>query len=218
MKLRNMTRIELIHYTAAQLAHFFPDKKPGNIRSDIEKHIDQALDRLKKNINAVLAWPGNEFNYMQSSQYCHYLYFLANTIWQETEDVHVCTKLFLLNKVLNGIDCFYEIKLPDIFYFGHSVGIVLAKATYSDYMVMYQNATVGKNHGVAPILEEGVVLYPNTAIIGRSRIRKGTIVSQGTSVINQDTPGECVVYPGIAGKLVFKPPNRAVLKDIFRDA
>ncbi|MHB1532120.1 LbetaH domain-containing protein [Acidithiobacillus sp.] len=217
MKLLNLTRLELVNYTADQIFHFFPDNKHGNTRTHIEVHIDQALDRLKRNINAVLVWPQNEFNYLQSSQYCHYLYFLANTIWQETGNVDLCTKLFLLNKMLNGIDCFYEIKLPDIFYIGHSVGIVLAKATYSDYMVLYQNSTVGKNYGVAPILEEGVVLYPNTAVIGRSRVRKGTILSQGTSVINQDTPGDCVVYPGLAGKLVFKQPKRAVLEDIFRN-
>lgn len=217
MKLKNLTRTELVNYTTGQILHFFPDNRQDNTRSHIEAHIDQALDRLKKNINAILAWPNNEFNYLHSSQYCHYLYFLANTIWNELGDSILCTKLFLLNKALNGIDCFYEIKLPDIFYIGHSVGIVLAKATYSNYMVLYQNSTVGKNHGIAPILEEGVVLYPNTAIIGRSRVRKGTILSQGTSIINQDTPGACVVYPGLAGKLVFKQPKRQVLEDIFRN-
>jgi serine O-acetyltransferase len=217
MKLLNLTRLELVNYTTDQILHFFPDNKLGNTRVHIEAHIDQTLDRLNKNINAVIVWKQDEFNYLHSSQYCHYLYFLANTIWQNTGDVNLCTKLFLLNKMLNGIDCFYEIKLPDIFFIGHSIGIVLAKATYGNYLVLYQNSTVGKNHGVAPILEEGVVLYPNTAVIGRSRVRKGTILSQGTSVVNQDTPGECVVYPGIACKLVFKPPKRAVLKDIFRN-
>lgn len=209
--------MELVSYTTSQILHFFPDNRQDNTHSHIEAHIDQTLDRLKKNINAVLAWPKDEFNYLHSSQYCHYLYFLANTIWNAAGNPVLCTKLFLLNKALNGIDCFYEIELPDIFYIGHSLGIVLAKATYSNYMVLYQNSTVGKNHGVAPILEEGVVLYPNTAIIGRSRVRKGTILSQGTSVINQDTPGMCVVYPGLAGKLVFKQPKRSVLEDIFRN-
>lgn len=217
MKLINLTKMELVSYTTSQILHFFPDNRQDNTHSHIEAHIDQTLDRLKKNINAVLAWPKDEFNYLHSSQYCHYLYFLANTIWNAAGNPVLCTKLFLLNKALNGIDCFYEIELPDIFYIGHSLGIVLAKATYSNYMVLYQNSTVGKNHGVAPILEEGVVLYPNTAIIGRSRVRKGTILSQGTSVINQDTPGMCVVYPGLAGKLVFKQPKRSVLEDIFRN-
>ena len=209
--------MELVSYTTSQILHFFPDNRLDNAHSCIEAHIDQTLDRLKQNINAVLSWPEDEFNYLHSSQYCHYLYFLANTICNAAGNPVLCTKLFLLNKALNGIDCFYEIELPDIFYIGHSLGIVLAKATYSNYMVLYQNSTVGKNHGVAPILEEGVVLYPNTAIIGRSRVRKGTILSQGTSVINQDTPGMCVVYPGLAGKLVFKQPKRSVLEDIFRN-
>ena len=137
-------------------------------------------------------------------------------IWRNAKDVTTCTKIFLLNKALNAIDCFYEIELPDIFFIGHSVGIVLAKAKYSDYLVLYQNSTVGKNHGEAPTLEKGVVMYPNTAIIGRSHLRENTILSQGVGVINQDTPGNSIAFRGENGQLIFKPSSRDILADLFR--
>jgi serine O-acetyltransferase len=143
---------------------------------------------------------------------------LANSIWRHSADRDgVCTKLFLLNKALNGIDCFYEIEMPDIFFIGHSVGIVLAKAQYSNYLVLYQNSTVGKNHGVAPVIGSGVVLYPNTAIIGRCRIGSGTVLSQGTSVINADTPENKTVFNSADAKLTFRPTKRNILNDIFRN-
>jgi serine O-acetyltransferase len=93
---------------------------------------------------------------------------------------------------------------------------VLAKAIYGEKLVLYQNSTVGKNHGVAPVIGEGVVMYPNTAIIGRCEVRDRTVISQGTGVVNRDTPGDCVVFPGADGQLTFKPYGRDIVADFFR--
>lgn len=215
MKLLNITRSELVDYTATQISHFFPDGR-DDIRTPIEKYCDEAISRTGKCVDAVRMWKEGEFNYLHSTQYCIYLYYLSNSIWRGTKDSVACTKIFLLNKALNGIDCFYEIEMPEIFFIGHSVGIVLAKATYGNYLVLYQNSTVGKNHGDAPIIEEGVVMYPNTAIIGRCHVRKNTVLSQGTGIINQDTPGNTLAFRGESGLLVFKPSSRNIQSDIFR--
>ncbi len=215
MKLVNTTRPALIDYTVSQIGHFFPDGK-DHVRAPIEKYCDEALGRVGKCINAVKMWKENEFNYLHSSQYCIYLYYLSNSIWRGTKNDVACTKLFLLNKALNAIDCFYEIELPDIFFIGHSPGIVLAKATYANYLVLYQNSTVGKNHGEAPIIEERVVMYPNTAIIGKCHVRKNTVLAQGTGIISKDTPGNSIAFNGEGGNLIFKPSKRDIIANIFR--
>jgi serine O-acetyltransferase len=214
MQLTNITRSALIDYTVLQIERFFPDGK-GDIRGRIDSHSTEALSRLQRCINGVRYWPQDRFNYLHSAQYCIYLYFLSNTIWQNTGDEEVCVKLFLLNKALNGIDCFYEIKMPDVFFIGHTVGIVLAKATYGEHLVLYQNSTVGKNHGVAPVIEEGVILYPNTAIIGRCLVRARTVLSQGVSIINRDTPGNTIAF-GNGKDIIFKPGKYDALAEIFR--
>ena len=214
MQLKNLTRQQLLEYLVAQLDHVFPDGRP--FRPELDRHLDQALSRLSHLIRAVRMWPEDQFDYLHSTQYAIFLYFLANTIWREERAQEVCNKLFGLNKMLNGIDCFYEIQLPEIFFIGHTVGIVLAKATYGNYLVLYQNSTVGKNHGVAPVIEDRVVLYPNTSIIGRCQVRSGSIISQGTRVINRDTPGNCLVFDGSDGEVSFKPTTRDILADFFR--
>lgn len=218
MDIVRIGRQGLLAYVAAQLASFFPDAQPGSppLAALIEPHLDHALQRTRICINAVQAWQPDRFDYLHSTQYCTFLYFLANTVRRQGGDGDICTKLFLLNKALNGIDLFYDIEMPEIFFIGHSVGIVLAKASYGNYLVLYQNSTVGKNHGVAPVLGEGVVMYPSSAIIGRCRVGDRSVVSQGTSIINQDVPGQCVVYAGHGGALVCKAPTRDVLGDIFR--
>jgi serine O-acetyltransferase len=217
LELVNSSREGLPRYLERQLASLFPDDAPG-VRAAIDAHLDEALLRLARCIDAVRLWRAGEFDCLHSSQYATFLYYLANTLWRHGADARVCTKLFLLNKALNGIDCFYEIELPEVFFIGHSVGIVLAKASYGEHLVLYQNSTVGKNHGVAPVLEDGVVLYPNAAVIGRSRVRAGSVIAQGVGVVNRDTPGDCLVFQGAAGSLAFKPSRRSVLADIFRDA
>lgn len=216
MELLDHSRQSLIDYTCAQVSTFFPDGKDDVVRTQVSRHIDDALARLGRCIDSVRMWKQGQFNYLNSSQYCIYLYYLSNTIWRHERDGAVPTRLFLLNKTLNAIDLFYEIEMPEVFFIGHSVGIVLAKATYSNYLVLYQNSTVGKNHGIAPVIGEGVVMYPNTAIIGRSQVADGTILAQGTSLINHDTPGNCIAFNGVSGTPLFKPAKRAVLEDIFR--
>lgn len=217
MKIVRNANFDLLDYLCRQLYHFFPDDcSPNMLAKQIRSDLDEALARLQVCINAVRMWRENEFDYLHSSQYTIFLYFLANSIWRNGGDQSLCTKLFYLNKALNGIDLFYEIEMPSIFFIGHSVGIVLAKATYSDYLVLYQNSTVGKNHGVAPVLQEGVVMYPNTAIIGRCNVASGSVIGQGVSVINRDTPGNCLVFQGQGGDLVFRSSERSILSDIFR--
>lgn len=214
MEILRMDRDRLLRYVAQQLHHTLPDD--FDPRPDLEAHLDEALARLQVCINAVRPWRENQFDPLHSTQYCSFLYFLAHTIWQRTRTTDTPTRLFLLNKALNGIDLFYEIEMPPIFFIGHSVGIVFAKATYGNYLVVYQNSTVGKNHGVAPVLGEGVVMYAGTAIIGGCQVGDGTVLSQGTSLVNTNTPGHCTVYPGQGGQVVCKPTRRDPLQDIFR--
>lgn len=214
MEIVRIGRQGLRDYLLAQLDHFFPDGRRA--AAPIDACLDRALARTVACIDQVKAWQPGRFDYLHSTQYCTFLYYLANTVAHSGADREVCTKLFLLNKALNGIDLFYEIEMPEVFFIGHSVGIVLAKASYGNYLVLYQNSTVGKNHGVAPVLGEGVVMYANTAIIGRCNVGNGSVLSQGTGVVNRDVPGDCLVYPGAAGELVFKPSKRDVLQDIFR--
>ncbi len=215
MQLVNQTREELVEYTCRQLEHFFPDGRVVD-RNVVARNLPDTLIRLAHCIKHVRMWTPERFDHLHSTQYCLYLYYLSNTVWRNTGETELPTRLFLLNKLLNGIDCFYEIEMPSVFFIGHSVGIVLAKARYADFLVLYQNSTVGKNHGIAPELGQGVIMYPNTAIIGRCSIGNGTILSQGVSLVNTDTPGDCLVFRGENGRPLFKQSKRDILGDIFR--
>jgi serine O-acetyltransferase len=216
MKLVNHTPESLTQYVARQVATFVPDGTEAAMREVIARHIDEALERIGHCIDGVAMWRPGEFNYLHSTQYCQFLYYLANTIWRNERDGQAATRLFLLNKALNAIDLFYEIEMPPVFFIGHSVGIVLAKATYGNYLVLYQNSTVGRHLDRIPVLGEGVILYPNTAVIGGSVLEDGVVVSQGASVIDAHAPARSIVFAGEAGRLSFRPAPETLLSEYFR--
>ncbi len=216
MKLRDHTRESLLAYTVAQCAAVVPDGREAAFRSAVDAHLDEALQRLHRCINACAPWRPDEFNVLQSSQHTIYLYFLANTIWKRSGDTEAPTRLFLMNKAFNGIDLFYEIAMPEVFYIGHSVGIVLAKATYGNYLVLYQNSTVGRHKDQIPALGERVVLYPNTAVIGRSVVEDDAVVSQGVSVVNKRVPKGSIAFAGAPGELAFRPRPDDLIAEYFR--
>lgn len=59
-------------------------------------------------------------------------------------------------------------------------------------------------------------MYAGTAIIGDCQVGDGTVLSQGVSLVNTRSPGQCTIYRGDAGRVVFKPTRRNALLDIFR--
>jgi serine O-acetyltransferase len=83
LTLRRLDQEHLAQFIARQLEHFVPDGLPINLPL-IRQHLPQALERLRVCINAVRWWKENEFDHLHSSQYCIFLYYLANTLWKES--------------------------------------------------------------------------------------------------------------------------------------
>ena len=217
MKLVDHTRESLVAYTAAQCAAVVPDGRDTAFRAAVDAHLDEALERLHRCINGCAPWRLDEFNVLQSSQHCIYLYFLGNTIWKRSGDSAAATRLFLMNKAFNGADMFYELALPEVFYIGHSVGIVLAKATYGNHLVLYQGVTVGRHKDKIPKIGDRVVLYPYSSVVGRAVVEDDCVISQGTRVINNRAPKGSMVFAGQKpGDLAFRPRPDDLLSDYFR--
>ncbi len=216
MKLRGHTRETLLAYVTAQCAHIVPDGREAVFRAVADVHLDEALERLHRCINACAPWRPDEFNVLQSSQHAAFLYYLANTIWRRSGDTEAPTRLFLMNKAFNGIDLFYEIAMPEVFYIGHSVGIVLAKATYGNFLVLYQGATVGRHKDQIPVIGDRVVLYPGSSVAAGSVIEDDVVLSQGVRVINKRVPSGMMAFAGAGNELVLRPRPDDLLAEYFR--
>lgn len=76
--------------------------------------------------------------------YCNYLYWLSREAFIKGF-IDVADKIYYLNKMLNSIELFYEIQLPDIWSCEHPLGSVMGRGQYGNYFLFYQGCTVGVN-------------------------------------------------------------------------
>lgn len=210
---------ELSDYTSRQLNHFFPDKETVDL-TEYKSCIQLALDRLDycyKKVSLKHYFNGTDtlFNHLYSDQYVMYVWYLANSIWKETQNKNLCNKLYYLNKSLHGLDCMYDTKLPDIFLIFHGVGTMLGKATYDDYFVVLQGCTVGMNRGKYPVMGKGVALTAHSSLIGNCEVGNLVTISSHTNLIDQHIPTGTVVYKTNDGKIEQKSTVNSYAQTFF---
>ena len=192
----------IVDYLSKQLNYFYPDSDIVS-KSDLQSAFLIAMDRIEacfEKIELPYYRQGSTsyFNHLNGDHYSMFLYLISNELYKN-QKINIATKVFLLNKALFGVDAFYSISLPKYFLFVHPLGTVLGKASYSDYLVVYQGVTIGANEaGEYPIFSERTVLYSNSSIIGNCHIGKDFILGANSSLINTKVPQNNMVvgnYP-----------------------
>ncbi len=218
--LLSLNKNELTEYTSAQLNNIFPDKKAVNL-SKLNNLIDLTLDRLNycfKHVafNRYNKEDETQFNHLYADHYLMYIWFLANTIWKEGNDVSIASKLYYLNKTLHGIDCMYDTQLPDIFLLFHSSGTMLGKASYADYFVALQGCTVGSQKGNYPVFGKGVALTANSSVIGKCIIGNRCTISTRTTIFQKDISDDHTAFINFdSGQLQVKPTKECYAQQFF---
>lgn len=187
----SLSRNELSTYIKLQLNHFFPDKFKIE-RNHINKYIDFSLQRAELCFSHVNSRYFRDekgkilFNHLNGDQFAMFLYLLANTIYKNNGDMIFCEKVFQLNKLLHGIDAFYEVALPDIFLFVHPLATVLGRGEYADYLLVYQRCNVGSNKGIYPKLGKYVSLHPGASILGNCHVGDNCKISTGSLLLDKN--------------------------------
>lgn len=189
----------LAAYAAAQVNGLFPDPAPVSA-DDLLAAVQGALPRLEHCFSHVANkyfFDGKQavFNHLHGDQYAMWLYLLANELHRQGGPATTCSKLFLLNKALHGIDAFYEVELPSIFLFVHPLGTVLGRGNYSDFFVVYQRCGVGSNNDIYPTFGEHVTLRPGSAVLGACVIGDHCQIATESLVLDRDLP-EHTLYIG----------------------
>jgi serine O-acetyltransferase len=195
---------QLSHFVSKQINSFYPD---NNIilAEEILPSCKIALKRLEYCFIHIKRKyyscdQNSFFNHLHSDHYAMFLYLLSNTSFKLKVKDDICSKLFLLNKALHGIDVFYSVELPKVFLFIHPVGTILGNAHYGNYFVVYQNCSVGalSETGEYPTFGDGVVLYSRTSILGPCKIGKNVYFGANSGIISINVPSNSTVvgiYP-----------------------
>ena len=200
-----LTRENFERYLVAMLGTHLPDGVPV---PSFGRALTLALDRTEYCFTRIHRKYFNEggqntpqvtLDHLNGDHMAAFLYFLSNSVYVESADARLATKLFYLNKVLHGLDAYFSVELPAIFRLVHPVGTVLGRAAYSDYLMVYQNCGVGADEdGIYPTFGEGVILYSRSSVLGKCRIGRDVVIGANSFVLNTDVPDNTVVvgqYP-----------------------
>lgn len=170
--------------------------------------VPAALERCGTNFSAnrnkYFSDPGGNaiFNPYHSGQYTTFLYFLSREV-SSAGFSQLADKVYYLNRMMNGLDLFYEVALPNVFALDHPLGSILGRATYGNRFVFNQNCTVGGNHDVYPVLGDYVTLFANATVIGRCKIGNNVFISAGCYIKDEDIPDNTIVF-GRSPNLILK--------------
>lgn len=208
----SITESKIFELLKLQLSNFF-------ILDEIEvfvlkRNLEQALKRCElcfiQNKNKYNFRDGQVFfNPYHSVQYMIFLYYLSNTVSQkDAVYASLCDKIYYLNKVMNGVDIYYAVELPDSFTAEHPIGSVMGRAKYGNGFMFYQNCSVGgfhlaDNKIVYPVFGENVKMFAGSMVLGNCNIGNNVNIGAGALIKNQDIPSEVNVF-GQSPNLIIK--------------
>ena len=184
--------------------------------------VADAIRRTQKDLEACnKIYPNSEgFSICNTNAYAGFLYHLSHSIGMRggLEDVALADKIYYLNKIMNGVEWYWNIELPEHFLCEHPVGSVLGRAEYGDYLCVYQGVTIGANFVketcIYPVLGNFVTLYANATVLGSSRIGNHVVVAANAFVMNEAIPDNCVVF-GSSPALTVRKYSEKEMRDKF---
>ena len=163
-----------------------------------ENYLMSASTRLYKDGDMV-------FNPMHTVTWAIFLYRLSRLLYL-AGNIYEANCVYYLNKIMNSVEWFYQVELPEHFMAEHPLGSVLGKAQYSDYLFVYQGTTIGGNRKKGKLL-------------GETTIANNVIVSSNTYIINEKVPDNCIVFgqsPNIVIKEKSEPEILEMTKHLWR--
>ena len=175
----------------------------------ITKYLAKAVERFEKCIEGstnkyyskVDAEGKREayFDPLHTCQWPLFLYFMANTIYKYENEKRdsarvVCDKIYGQAKTISGCDIYYEVDMPEKFYFDYPLGSHIGRATYGNGFSFVQGCTVNDKDGIYPVIEDNVMMLAGSRILGNSHIGKNCVISEGTIIIDDDIPENSIVF------------------------
>lgn len=145
------------------------------------KSVHGAMDATLERIDSCFSHIRNKYydkdketvsNPLYGCQYAHFLYYLANKIYRNRGKLNLRDRLYALLKGMSSVNLFYQVELPEIFFFGRPLATVTGRPEYLNYSTFSQGCTVSNNNGIFPRFGESVFMMSNSKVIGNCKIGK----------------------------------------------
>lgn len=182
-----LTLLELNSYLNKLINNYLPiehqqiiDRKITDIAIQRTENCFSNIHRKYYNENGIV-----NFNHLNSDHMVNFLWFLSNSL-SSLGRIELAEQVSYLNKIMHGIDAWHNINLPDIFLVVHPVGTILGNAKYNNFLVVYQNVTVGADlENGYPKFDGPSILYSKSSVIGDSVVGENVILGANALAVNQ---------------------------------
>lgn len=114
------------------------------------------------------------------------------------------------------MDLYYEVIMPDIFFFDHPMGSVIGRGKFGNYFSFVQGCTVGNNNGIYPEFDDKVIMLSDSKVIGKCKIGKNVIIAANTYIKDTDIPDNSIVF-GCSPNLTIKTNLKGVIDNIMQE-
>ena len=201
-----MTQQEIFEILKKQLVNNFSCSSDEFefITNKIDDVLTKSVYALSKSTNKYYCDITKEtYDIFNSVQNTLFLYWLSHLSFKEGYEP-LAARIYYLNKMLNAVELFYAVELPDIWICDHPLGSVMGRAQYHNYFSFGQGCTVGNNHGVYPIIGEDVAMMSDSKILGKSVVGDHCVISANTCIIDAEIPPHSIVF-GKSPSLIIKP-------------
>lgn len=160
------------------------------------------LPALQKTVSCLQMDKNKYFYPYNTNAYTIFLYNMSRLCFLNNH-ITLADKIYYLNKIMHGVDLFYEVELPEMWLCDHPLGTVIGRAKIGNYFSFIQGCAVGNNKGIYPTIGENVMMLSNSKIIGNCKIGDNVVISANTYVKDQDVPSEVIVF-GQSPNLIFR--------------
>lgn len=218
----SLTPKELTGLLSKQLEYHFPVPNRVQLLS-LSKIVNQGIERLEYCFSRIkLKYYHDEngcsFNHLHSDQYSKFLYFVSREAYLIGEK-EIYEKCSYLNKIMNGVDLYGHIEMPDIFLLVHPLGSIFGRAEYGNFMIFYQGVTIGGKHetdGIKyPKFSERTACFSNSSIIGKVASGKNVIFGANSSIIGGTYIDNSLVLGSYPNNMI-KSHNNSIFEDVFK--
>lgn len=192
----------LCEYVVGQLAMFFPNQSLERDYAEVSQILIPSLEKMRPILSAVKIFKRDQFNHFHSLQYASFLYLLSVES-AKLGMIDLADRFFYLNKSLNCLDLYHQVKLGSVFFISHGIGSVLGNAVYGDRIVFFQNVTVGRVGNRRPTIGDNVILFPGSSVTGSSVVGNNCAIASGVAIHNTHVPDGTVAFKE-NGKLKFR--------------
>lgn len=157
------------------------------------------------------------FNPLHVAQWTMFLYMMAREI-SKSGETDLCDRIYGISKMISSSDIFYEVCMPDIWFFDHPQGSVMGRADYGNFFAFGQGCTVGNNKGIFPQIGDHVTMMSGSKILGNCRIGHHVILAANSYVLDTDIKSYSIVFgakPNLVVKNITKEKFNELTSSVF---